>query len=431
MRPRLRIALAAVAGLLGTLPAQAAEVEVTNTVLLHGYPQARYGASPLATDTIAPAYELLSITARNVPSPIGERLELVFSGWGAANLGSNPWWNGYGNDGAFSGDLQLLFVKADFAKGALGVRLGRQQVAGGNSRMLQLDGASVLWRMPFGLSLSAFGGSPVSARFDRRGGDHAANPIPGDVAAGGRIGYALPVFEVGLSALALWDRGTAGRQEAGMDLRLSPLTWLTLLASGTAVVEDFQVAAASVSAIAQASRAVSVSADYNYTLPSLFLPRDSILWVFTDSSREDVGASVHLAPSRFVSLDAGGAYLVTQDGYRVGGRATWRPARRTSLGADLSYLSAKDNAYFLGRVFGARDLGLVEASLDLQAMSFDKAVNGENSSLLAIASLGRRLGRSFTVAVSGSAGVTPYYQSFLQVMAKLVYQSFPPREVRP
>jgi hypothetical protein len=429
MRTRLRIALAAAAAALGSNAARA-EVEVTNTLLLRAGPQARYGTTPLATDTVAPIYEMLTLTARDVENPVAERLELVVSAWGGANIGQNPWWNGYLNSGAFSGDLGLAFVKGEFGKGAVVARLGRMMVAGGTSRMLQLDGASLLWRAPAGFSLSAFGGSPVSARFDARGGPQDANPVSGDVAAGGRLAWAHPVLELGASTLLAWDHGSTSRQEVGGDLRLSPLRWLDVLASGSYALDRSQLAEISASAIARAG-AFSVSLDYRYTIPSLFLSSQSILWVFSDADREDLGANVHWTPSRAWSVDAGGAALISQSGFRAVGRVTWRPDRRGAVGLEISYLDATDNAYGYARAFGSRQFGPVTAALDLQAMAFDQKVNGEKSSLLASASLGYPIARGLTATLAGSAGVTPLYQNRFDLLAKLVYQNFPAREVRP
>jgi len=430
MRPRLRIALAAAAAVLGTGAARA-DVEVTDTVLLRVGPQARYGTTPPTTDTVAPVYELLTLTARDVQNPIAERLELVVSAWGAANLGSNPWWNGSLNSGAFSGDLSLAFVKGEFGKGAVVARLGRMMVAGGNSRMLQLDGASLAWRAPGGFSLSAFGGSPVSARFATRGGPQDANPVSGDVAAGGRLAWTHQVVEVGASTMMAWDNGSTSRQEVGGDLRVSPLRWLDLLASGSYALDRSQLAEAAASAVARASSSLSVSADYRYTVPSLFLSRESILWVFSDASREEAGATVHWSPSRAWAVDAGGAALISESGFRAVGRATWRPDRRGAVGLEISYLDATDNAYGYARAFGSRRFGDVAATLDLQAMSFDQAVNGEKSSFVGSASLGYPIARGLTATLAASAGVTPFYQNRFDVVAKLVYQNFPAREVRP
>ncbi len=430
MRPRLRIALAAATAVLGS-GAAGAEVEVTNTLLLRAGPQGRYAATPPTTDTVAPVYEMVTLTARDVANPVAERLELVVSGWGGANLGSNPWWNGSLNSGAFSGDLGLAFVKGEFAKGAVVARLGRMMVAGGTSRMLQLDGAALLWRAPQGFSLSVFGGSPVSARFDARGGDQDANPTRGDVAAGGRLGWAHPVVEVGASATLAWDHGSASRQEVGGDLRVSPLRWLDVLGSGSYELDRSQLAQISASAVARASSAMSLSADYRFSVPSLFLSRDSILWVFSDASREDLGANLHWTPVRAWTVDAGGAALLSVSGFRVTGRVTWRPDRHGAAGLEGSYLDAPDNATFYGRLFGSRRFGRIDATLDLQAVSFDKAVNGETRSLLGTASVGYPIAPGLTATVAGSAGVTPWYQNRFDLVAKLVYQNFPAREVRP
>ncbi len=430
MRPRLRFALVAAAAVLGNGAARA-DVEVTNTILLRAGPQARYDATPVATESVAPVYEMVTLTARDVANPVAERLELVVSAWGGANLGSNPWWNGYLNGGTFSGDLSLAFVKGEFGKGAVVARLGRMMVAGGTSRMLHLDGAGLLWRAPQGFSLSAFGGSPVSARFATRGGDLDANPTRGDVAAGGRLGWAHPAVEVGASATLAWDHGSVSRQEVGGDLRVSPLRWLDVLGSGSYELDRSQLAEISASAVARPAKFISVSADYRYTVPSLFLSRESILWVFSDASRDDLGANVHWTPARAWTVDLGGAALLSTSGFRALGRATWRPDRHGALGLEGSYLDAPDNADLYLRLFGSRRFGPVAATLDLQYVSFDKAVNGETSSFMGSASVGYPIARGLTATLAASAGVTPWYQNRFDVVAKLVYQNFPAREVRP
>lgn len=429
MRPRLRIALAAAAALVGS--GAAAEVEVTDALLIRAGPQARYGAAAPTTDTVAPIYEMLTLSARDVKNPIAERLELVVSAWGGANLGSNPWWNGSLDTGAFSGDLALAFVKGEFARGALAVRLGRMAVAGGQSRMLQLDGAAVMWRAPAGFSLSAFGGSPVSARFATRGGPMDANPTQGDVAAGGRLAWAHPLLEVGASATLAWDHGSESRQEVGGDLRISPLRWLDLLFSDSYALDRSQLAELSASAVARPLPALSVSADYRHTVPSLFLSSQSILWVFSDAARDDLGLNVRWSPTRAWTADLGGAALVSESGFRATGRATWRPDRRGAAGVELSYLDASDNKTLYARLFGSRTFGPLAATLDLQAVRFDKAVNGQDQSLLGSASVGYPIAPGLTAALAGSAGVTPWYQNRFDLVAKLVYQNFTAPEVRP
>jgi hypothetical protein len=430
MRPRLRIVLAAAAAVFGSGVGRA-DVEVTDSVVVRAGPQARYGTTPPTTDTVAPIYEMVTLAAHDVANPLADRLELVVSAWGGANLGSNPWWNGYLNSGAFSGDLNLAFVKGEFGKGAVMVRLGRMMVAGGTSRMLHLDGATVAWRAPAGFSLSLFGGSPVSARFDYRGGDLDANPIRGDVAAGGRLAWTHQYVEIGASSALAWDHGAVSRQEVGGDLRVTPVGWLNLLGSGSYELDRSQLAEVSASAVVRASSAVSVSADYRYTVPSLFLSRDSILWVFSDASREQAGGNVRWSPVLAWTLDLGGAYLVTENGFRATGRCTWRPDRRGAVGLEVSYLDTWDNAYLLARVFGSRLFGPVTATVDLQATRFDQAVNAETKSLVGSASLGYPIARGLTATVAGTAGVTPWYQNRFDVVAKLVYQNFPAREVRP
>jgi hypothetical protein len=187
----------------------------------------------------------------------------------------------------------------------------------------------------------------------------------------------------------------------------------------------------SASAVARPASFISVSADYRYTVPSLFLSRDSILWVFSDASRDDLGLNLHLTPVRAWTVDVGGAALISQSGFRAGGRATWRPDRRGAVGLEVSYLDASDNGDLYLRIFGSRRFGDVAATLDVQYMSFDKPVNGETSSLVGSASLGYPIAAGLTATLAASAGATPWYQNRFDVVAKLVYQNFPAREVRP
>jgi len=109
MRIRLGIAALAAATLLAPTAGHASELEVYSNTQLNVQSQWRNGA----TTTVVPLYEFLSVTGREVSIP-GGQLYFQVDGWGAANLGSNPWWNGYTNTGSFSADLNLAWVQARF-----------------------------------------------------------------------------------------------------------------------------------------------------------------------------------------------------------------------------------------------------------------------------------------------------------------------------
>jgi hypothetical protein len=429
MRTRHAIALLAATALQAPFIARAAVVDVSSTTFLNARKDWRDGQ----TYSLIPVYEMLSITGRDIKSPLAQDLEFVLSTWGAANLGEKPWWNGYVNSGSLSADLNLAYLRASWANRAVVLQLGRMDVAAGVARMVQLDGLSLGLRLPAGFGLSAYAGSPVSARFSTRGLFSDANPITGDLAAGGRLSWTLAgVLDVGASAAWVSDHGDAARQDVGADIRITPARPLALVGYADYSILAKALAEGSASATYQISRVVSVSADYKYTVPALFLSQNSILWVFSDSARNDVGANLHLSLGRW-AVDAGYTELLTDSGNgpRVGARATFHPTSRSSVGAEVAYLDIPANKYVYGRIFGSLEVKRFTVAADLQDYSFDKQVNGEKNSFLGTLSLGYALGKGWSAAVAGAGGVTPYFSQRFDVLAKLVYnQTYSSREVR-
>jgi len=155
MRLRLGIAYLAAAALLAPATGRASELEATSSTQLNIQSQWRAGA----TTEVVPLYEFLTLTGREVDIP-GGKLYFQVDGWGAANLGSNPWWNGYTNTGALSADLNLAWVQGRFLDNQLRVTLGRQTIGYGNSRMLQLDGGALQLVIHKMVTLDAYVGAP-------------------------------------------------------------------------------------------------------------------------------------------------------------------------------------------------------------------------------------------------------------------------------
>ncbi len=430
MRTRHAVALLASAALLEPVLARADVVNVSGTTLLNARQDWRAGQ----LYSLVPVYEMLSISGYDIKNPVAQNLEFVLSTWGAANLAENPWWNGYTNSGALSADLNLAYVRAAWSNRAVVLSLGRMNVVAGAARMVQLDGGSLALRLPAGFGLSAYAGSPVAARFGYRGGPYDANPITGDFATGGRLSWTLTgLLDVGASLAWVDDRGTASRQDVGGDIRITPIRSLALVGYVDYSLLAEALAEGAASATLQLSRVISVSVDYDYTVPSLFLPASSILWVFSDSTRNDVGGTVHLALGRW-AVDATYTELLTDEGNgpRVGARATWHPTTHSSVGAELAYLDIPANKYYYGRLFGSLEVKRFTGTLDLQNYSFDQPVNGEKNSFLGTLTVGYALGSGWSAAVAGTGGVTPYYSERFDVLAKIVYnQTYSSREVRP
>ena len=393
--------------------------------------------------TIAPLYELLSVSARDVTNPVADDLQLVFSGWGALSIGHNlVWYDRDPPEHRVFADLDLAFVQGELLKRSVKLRVGRQLVAGGVTGSLQLDGGSALVRLPLGFGVSAYVGSPVTQRFDARGTEATFNPQRGTFAVGGRAYWTLPPWgELGFSGVDIKDRGDPSRQQIGADLRLTPWTPLTLFANTSYDVYEARWVETKLLAQLRLLSKLLVSADYRHVDPDLFLSRSSLLAVFVVDRRNEAGGGVQLGPWRAVTVFVDYHHLSKEDGegHRATGRATWRPGPAATLGAEIGFESLYNrpsgsylnNGYYMARAFGSKALGRISGTLDLQEYAFQQPINGHDNSFLATATAAYELGSGFSALVSGTAGATPYYARHLELLAKLSYnQSYQLREVR-
>src|SRR5262245_24296093 len=148
-------------------PARAQTVDASSTTLLAGRADPRDGK----IYTSVPLYQIVSLQLSDVKMKVVDDLHAVVSGWGRLELAGQA---------SFDGDLDLAFVEGKLFARRLLVRAGRQLVAGGAARLVPLDGGALALRMWRGLTLSAYGGVPVTPRF----------AVPrGDAMAGGRLAY--------------------------------------------------------------------------------------------------------------------------------------------------------------------------------------------------------------------------------------------------
>jgi hypothetical protein len=398
---------------------------------------------------VTPLYEFLSLSARDLAIP-GGTLGIVVDAWGGVNLSDTIWWNGYTNTGAWSGDLNLAFLKGSWLDGDLQVKLGRQSINVGNSRMLQLDGLAVSSRFLTYLSLDAWGGAPTVQRFIGWGSVQSANPTLGDLAVGGRLGFAWRQWvNVGVSATVAWNGGDLTREDLALDLKFSPVSWMYLLGyvDWSLFANEYygsfgsQIADSNVSLVFPVSPFLQFTAEYTYTVPALALPYNSILWVFSDNTRQYLGASARVGLEQFkvhVPLDFDVGYRrifgvwdgnetatasTSSTGDRYFLRASWRPSKNATVGAEGSRLFMPDQGYWQARAFGSLRMYGITGTLDFQGYWFDQPVNAVSSSMVGSATLGYDVGGGFAVVGALQGGATPYYSSFLSGLVKLTYNA--------
>jgi hypothetical protein len=441
-RLRLEI-LAAALATAGT--ARADTVQANATTLLIGRQDFRDGALQRAV----PLYELLNVVASDVKTPYSDDLEVALSTWGSIDLGEKRFWqNGALVDTSYTGDVSVGYVRGAFLDRHLSLRVGRQMVADGVARMVQLDGAEARLELPSGFGLQGYVGSPVAPRFAGRGGELVVGNIRAVFATGGRLSWRYSdLLDVGASVGIANDRGgEASRRDAGVDFRLAPFHFLVLTGQGFWSITESRIGEAVVAATVTPIHHLEVTADYRHVEPDLFLPRTSILSVFAADKRNDVGGAVHWDVVRNVSLDAdyhlliedardaapGGPDIPAEHGHWARAKATAHPAGTNStVGVELSLLKHPENGYKLARLFAGREFNAISATLDLLGYFFDSDVNGQPHSLTATGTLAYQFARAWKAALAGTAGTTPYLERQFEIMAKLVYeQTYAVREVR-
>jgi len=394
-----------------------------------GVPGQRFDLGSTAT-----AYEILSLSARDVRTTFADDVGFVLKTWGAYDIQDRRW--DAGTDGNLNADLVTAYVQGKLFDRRLTLRLGRTEVTAGTARMIQIDGGEAIVLLPAGFRISGYAGAPVSQRFAARSGPLSWNPIGGDLATGGRLGWswALPGsagrgIDVGASANYVSDAGNPVRQEVGADARVKPVDPVVITASGAYSVYDKRLAEVVANVGWTVSKPVLVEADYRFVAPDLFLARNSILSVFSAEERQIFGGGVTWFAMR--GLKVAGFYHVqlepgaTEDaGKFVGSDASakveWQRGPSTA-GVEAFYLDAFENGYTGGRLYGRRDFGRAFATADVLAHFFREKVNGQSSAVTGTLTLGYELLRGLSAVASGQAGVTPYMEQTFEFMAKLVY----------
>jgi hypothetical protein len=299
-------------------------------------------------------------------------------------------------------------------------------------------------------TLDGYVGVPTTQRFTAFGSVYSANPTIGDLAVGGRLGFAWTTWlNTGFSAAFAWDQGQSTREDLAFDLRFSPVSWMYLLgyvdwslfAGNYYGSTGAQIADSNVSLVFPVSQFLQFTAEYAYTVPSLALPYTSILWVFTDNTRQYAGATARVGLEQFklqVPLDFEVGYRMifgvwdgdqttnnasTTTGDRFFLRASWRPSKNATVGVEGSRLYMPAQGYWQARAFGSLRMHGITGTLDFQGYWFDQPVNAVSTSMVGSATLGYDVGSGFAVVGALQGGATPYYSSYLSGLVKLTYNA--------
>jgi hypothetical protein len=392
-------------------PARGETVDATLTTLVAGRQDPRdgnlYSSVPVIQNV---ALSLGDVHLRHV-----DDLRLVVAGWGELSFLVTD-----SRLGA-TGDLDLGFVEGKLFDRRLLVRVGRQLVFGGAARAQPMDGGSLTWRIWRGVGLNVYGGVPVTPRF----GVHQ-----GDAMTGGRLFWRPTVdSEVGASFLEMLNDGLQARQDLGVDGRWRIMRSLTLTGYALWSLLELRLAEADLAATWQPRTSVQLGVDYRRTAPDLFLPRSSILSVFSQETRDEAGGYAYWRPLPRLRAEADYHVLLAEAGFgqRGGARlsASLGAAYETTRAAEVRFLRlATENGYVQARLYAiSRLTQTMVATVDLDLYELEQPINGQTLSFTGAATLGWDFSPRWRAVVTAIADATPQVERRFEGMVKLVYNA--------
>lgn len=397
--------------LLAGAHAGAATVEARVTTLAGVRPQ-RVDGEVLTT---AQVLESVRLHVSDIQNPLVDDLRVMLAAWGM--LGPSP-----RADLEAQADVDLAFIEGRIFKKHLRVRLGRQMVVGGVSRISYIDGVALDLRGPAGLSAGVSLGVPVGPRFSL-------------IAQGGwqlnaRVQLAPNpwLWNVGASFVHSADRLGVSRQEIGLDGRWYLLRQLTLAGAAMFSVVDKRFSEVDLGPRWQPTENFELAAGYRRTAPDLLVSRTSIFSVFADTNRDEVGGSLFWAPAEWLTLyaDGRGLFIEEETGVDLTARVTFRRDRRgrSQLSLQGRWLRVPENGYLMGRVSALHQLRHgITLSAELDGYWFDKEINARRASVTAAGSVHFAFSPQWSLAVSVLGGSTPAWASRVEAFARLTWMA--------
>jgi hypothetical protein len=199
---------------------------------------------------------------------------------------------------SLTGDVLVLAVHLREPHGYAEARAGRFVLATGAVHPVQIDGAHVIARAPWGSTVETFGGLPVVPRFAPRSYDWLAGARVAQKIAG--------AASLGVSYVQRREDGEISNEELGVDFAMAPVRWLDVAAFGAYDVTSPGLAEG------RASAAIR-SADWRFELfasqlsPGRLLPATSLFSVLGDMPSQTVGATARWRAAPRLDLLASGA----------------------------------------------------------------------------------------------------------------------------
>ncbi|MGH7282117.1 MAG: hypothetical protein ACRELY_11375 [Polyangiaceae bacterium] len=240
------------------------------------------------------------------------------------NAEAYVWSGGWPGSPLAANALTFAFTVHD-PKGTSDVRFGRFVYTSGAIRPMELDGASLLVRSPWGTKVETFAGAPVVPAYGARAFEWTT---------GGRISQMFDSrVTTGVSYVQRREEGDLADEEVGLDLAAAPAKWLDLAARSSYDLTSYGISEA-VASGAWRSDGARLEVFASDRSPSRLLPDTSLFSVFGDFPAQSLGSNFFWRAAPRLDVWLGGAAQTV--GGLYGGNGSVRALLRTDDKGDGS-----------------------------------------------------------------------------------------------
>jgi len=378
---------------------------------------------------LLPFYEYLNFKAEDLGS---QNISFHFGGWYRYDLENES----FGTKS--TSDLQYAYLSYKPDKGNAFLNIGRLYVNEGTASEI-VDGAYGRTDLMGGLTVAAFGGSPVSPQGTIISGSGGTPVPPGsdtrqdDTLYGGRLSQGFPgLYRIGFTYLLEKNDGTDFRKEEGLDLWFRPIDKAELQGKSlyNALTSDW--------------------AQHNYYLTLGPFSDISFRTIYTYTSYKDYFTTATTTAFKFdptiidpneklstigeeVAFNIGKTtlsadykkynYDIAGDASYYGGKVAFAGAQNIGAGLSVHRMDGQTDQlkYYEYRLYGYKKFDKTDITVDLLTVAYDEEINGVKNAYSASLAGGYALSAKARLAADVEYSKDPYFDKDVRGLVKLVY----------
>lgn len=364
-----------------------------------------------------PLYEYLHLAGTDVQK--NGATSLYFGGWGRGDLGDKT--TRQNNNG----DLQYGYLSYRGNQDNFQLRAGRHWITEGVATD-RVDGLSVKGDFLFGLTGSAFVGSPVTTEPNFDGGS---------LIYGGRIAQGMGnLYSVGVSAVKVNSGGDHLREEEGFDLWLRPMQQFDIAGRSTynSITNGWMEHAYTATIRPLDMLTISGSLqqsnyhDYFYHVTTTALRFTPLSLVNPDDAVLSLGGAVGVKLFKNLQLEADFKnynYEIQRDATYYGGRVSYGLPDNFNAGFSYHRMDGGDlrlqyNEY---HAYVSKKIGHADVTLDLFDIDMRRAIEGTKNTYEFTAAAGYDFGNSVRIDADIDYGKTIDLDDEVRGLVKVTY----------